>query len=79
MLGPGGPEGPALVHELGHEMGLVNGTTKQLTQHEDPHSALHDVSQSCVMYFSLDPRGDASTPNDYCDACKADLEAAGGK
>lgn len=79
MLGPNGPEGAALVHELGHQLGLVNGTTKQLTPHEDTTHPLHDINQSCVMFFSLDPRGDTASPTDYCDLCKADLEAAGGK
>lgn len=79
MLGPRGPEGAALVHELGHQMGLVNGTSRQLAPHEDGVHALHDLNPSCVMFFSLDPRGDSVAPNDYCDKCKADLKAAGGK
>jgi hypothetical protein len=79
MIQPGGPEGPALVHEFGHEMGLVNGTTKELTPHEDAARTLHDVSTQCVMYFSLNPTANPLTPTDYCDLCKADLLAVGSK
>lgn len=79
MLGPGGPEGPALVHEFGHEMGLCGGTARMVTAHNDPHSALHDISPHCVMYYSLDPNADPQTPTDYCQHCKDDLAAAGGK
>jgi len=76
MITAGGPEGQALVHELGHELGLVNGTTRQLVPHEDPTSVLHDVSQKCVMYYAMDPTGASVVPDDYCDKCKADLKAA---
>jgi hypothetical protein len=79
MISPGGPEGPALVHEFGHEMGLVNGTTPELVAHEASYSTLHDVSTGCVMYFSLDPQPNPATPTDYCQNCQNDLQAAGAK
>lgn len=79
MLGPNGPEGPALVHELGHQLGLVNGTTREIVAHEDVPHGLHDTSTGCVMFFSLNPTQDSGTVSDYCQNCKDDLKRAGGK
>lgn len=54
----------ALVHELGHVLGLVSNRT-----HAAPYSAFHDVDPACVMYFKVT----GSTA--FCDTCKADLAA----
>jgi hypothetical protein len=72
-------EGPVLVHELGHELGLVDGTAAMITPHEDTAHPRHDTNPQCVMYFSLDLGADGTAPDDYDDNCKADLKAAGGK
>ena len=72
-------EGPVLVHELGHALGLVNGTAHMITPHEDTAHPKHDTNVGCVMFFSLDLGADGTAPDDYDDNCKADLKAAGGK
>jgi hypothetical protein len=79
MLGPQGPEGAALVHELGHQLGLVDNGVKMLSPHEDPEHTKHDASTSCVMYYALEIGGNEKSPTDYCPPCKADLAAAGGR
>ena len=82
VLGPGGPEGSVLVHELGHQLGLVDGTSPMQIAHEDPTSRGHDASPSCVMYFALSsavPGTNMGPPDDYCSNCKADMHVAGGR
>jgi hypothetical protein len=79
--GATGIEGPVIVHELGHEMGLVNEGTPMVTPHEDLDHPGHDFDPTCVMYWTLHSGtvtpGDVP-PNDYCPFCKADLRTAGG-
>ena len=56
-----GREARALLHEVGHVLGLVQGPRA------DALHPRHDVDSRCVMFW-FDPTGD-----DFCDACKFDL------
>lgn len=51
----------ALVHELGHVLGLVR------TPRMDPANPFHDVDRRCVMFF------ETTGALDFCVACKGDL------
>jgi hypothetical protein len=78
---PGSAESRVLVHELGHELGLVNEGAPMVVPHEDPLHPAHCVNPSCVMFWTLhSASADTSQlpPDDYDDNCKADLRAAGG-
>ena len=48
-------EQAAIMHEIGHAFGLVNGYV-QMTwgPHEDPHSKSHCTNRACVMYRRSD-------------------------
>lgn len=75
-------EGRVLVHEMGHELGLVNEGIPMITPHEDPAHPAHCDNSSCVMFWTL--HGALSPdqplpPDDYDADCLADLRAAGGK
>jgi hypothetical protein len=80
--GAGAAEGRVLVHEMGHELGLVNEGTRMVAPHEDPEHPGHDSNPGCVMFWTLHGSfagGIELPPDDYDAACKADLQAAGGR
>jgi hypothetical protein len=84
LLGLGGDVEPTvLAHEAGHVLGLVNNGAEMQTDHEDPDHAHHDADDNCLMYWAAetDAIGDllgGGTP-DFDAACRADLQAAGGR
>ncbi len=76
-------QGATLVHEMGHQLGLVNAGVPMVTPHADSLHGAHDIERSCIMYWLIsvpigapnlsDPGFAQFDPN-----CVADLEAAGG-
>ena len=43
-----------VVHEFGHQLGLVDGETSAVTDHEDPNSSPHHCNNTkCVMHASV--------------------------
>lgn len=73
------------VHEVGHQLGLVNNGLVMVNNHQDaPHGA-HDSNDRCIMYWAYEGSGilDAigkglfgSAPNmGFDDACMADINA----
>ena len=42
-----------LMHEIGHQLGLVNGGIEQQRIHEDKNHQWHDANNVCVMYYRL--------------------------
>lgn len=57
----------ALVHELGHVLGLVR------TPRMDSAHPFHDVSPKCVMFYRT------AGVTDFCGPCKGDLAATAGR
>lgn len=66
-----------LLHEVGHQLGLVNLGTPMVVDHEDPDHLGHDEDDNCIMFWQ------AETGNvtdmmlggapDFDDACLNDL------
>lgn len=88
--GPGDPtricpemERSILLHEIGHQIGLVNSGLPMVSDHEDPEHAGHDVNPDCLMYWAyergaLGQRIQQQGPNaslDFDAACLADIQA----
>jgi hypothetical protein len=71
----GTTEKQVIVHEAGHNLGLVNNGIPMQTAHEDTQHPHHDVRDSCVMYWSNN--GQRSTR--FCSDCRDDMRAAGGR
>lgn len=76
-------ERAVLVHELGHNLGLVNNGVAMQTPHQDAANGAHDVNTGCVMHFSIETSLVSqllgTVPDTFDAACIADLQAAGGK
>lgn len=83
--GPAKPivEGAVLVHEVGHNLGLVNIGAAMVAPHEDASHPAHDANTSCVMHYAiatdLVTAVTGSLPDRFDAECIADLQAAGGK
>jgi hypothetical protein len=76
-------EDSVLVHEAGHNLGLVNIGVPMQSPHEDSAHSGHCTNTSCVNYWAVDtslsPRLLSTIPNQWGQECLADLHAAGGK
>jgi len=76
-------ERAVLVHELGHNLGLVNNGVPMQTPHQDTANGAHDANTGCVMHFSVETSLVSqllgTVPDQFDAACIADLQAAGGK
>jgi len=76
-------EGSTLVHETGHQLGLVNAGIPMVQPHEDAAHGAHDLEPSCIMYWLINvplvsPNlGDADFAQ-FDPQCVSDLESAGG-
>lgn len=76
-------EGSTLVHETGHQLGLVNSGIRMVQPHEDPSNRAHDIERSCIMYWLISVP--LVSPNlgdpgfaQFDPQCLSDLEGAGG-
>ena len=77
-------EQAVLVHEAGHNLGLVNNGAPMQTNHLDAGGhGNHDSSTRCVMYYqiesSLISQLLTGVPTQYDTPCIQDLQALGGK
>lgn len=72
-----------LIHELGHQLGLVNLGTPMVVDHEDVDHLGHDGNEDCIMFFQAETSGVADMmlggSPDFDDECLNDLAAAGGR
>lgn|GEM_PF-1676228 len=83
LVTTGEVQGATLVHEMGHQLGLVNAGVPMAAPHADSLRAAHDIERSCIMYWLITvPLG---APNlldpgfaQFDPACVADLQAVGG-
>ena len=73
-----------VIHEFGHQMGLVNNGIAMQTNREDPDHPHHSNNPNSVMYWAVESNavlsilgGDPPSTFDAND--KADLRAAGGR
>jgi hypothetical protein len=83
LLGLGADVEPTvLVHEAGHELGLVDNGAPMQTPHRDEAHGHHDSDDGCVMYWAAetDAIGDllGGEPLGFDDRCLADLAALRG-
>lgn len=77
-------EGTVFRHEVGHNLGLVNGGTPMVEDHQDSANGHHCTQEECLMYYAVRTTdyfanvfdGDIPDLHQYCNA---DLEANGGK
>jgi hypothetical protein len=75
----------AIVHEVGHLMGLVNGGTPMVVPHEDTDHPRHSTNPNSVMYWQVEGGGVVSliqsggAPDNFDANDIADLKAIGGK
>lgn len=76
-------ERAVLVHEAGHNLGLVDNGTPMVVNHEDAGHQGHDQDQGCVMYWavetSLVSQLLGSIPDQFCARCIDDMRAVGGR
>jgi hypothetical protein len=73
------------VHEVGHQLGLVNNGLVMVGNHQDASHGAHDTNDRCIMYWAYEGSGiiDAlgrglfgDAPNlGFDEACMADLNA----
>lgn len=73
-----------VIHEFGHELGLVDNGIPMQTNHEDPEHPGHSTNTNSVMYWAVESNAVIGVlggdPPDQFDANdKADLKAAGGR
>jgi hypothetical protein len=73
-------ETTVIEHEFGHILGLTNGGTHMLTDHEDSEHKRHCNNTSCLMYWEAEAGSNLLGGIPQLDAqCVADLQANGGK
>lgn len=79
-------EQSVLVHEFGHDLGLVNLGAPLTTNHLDTQHGPHCTNQNCVMFWATESgnpqivlQNGGALPDDFDSACVNDLRANGGK
>jgi hypothetical protein len=75
-------ESGALLHEMGHLLGLVNTGTAMVKPHEDAGHKAHCTNTSCLMYYAIQTSGLMSLNNSVPGLdidCVNDLRGNGGK
>lgn len=76
-------ERAVLVHEAGHQLGLVDNGIPMVTPHADAQHPAHDSNSACVMYWavesSLVSQVLSNVPDDFDVPCMQDTQAAGGQ
>lgn len=76
-------QGATIVHEMGHQLGLVNAGVPMAAPHADSVHGAHDIERSCTMYWLISvPQGAPNLADpgfaQFDPNCVADLQAAGG-
>jgi hypothetical protein len=79
-------EQSVLVHEFGHDLGLVNLGCPLTSNHLDTQHGPHCINQDCAMFWATEAgnpqlvvQNGGTLPDDYDPACEADLKANGGQ
>jgi len=79
-------EQSVLVHEFGHDLGLVGLGAPITSNHLDTQHGPHCINQECVMFWATEAgnpqialQNGGTLPDDFDAACVADLAANGGK
>lgn len=82
-------EKAVVVHEMGHNLGLVNnGIPMACEDHEDPDHRKHSTNRDSVMYWAVETnpvdnffggRFSGAPPTQFDSNDECDMEAAGGK
>lgn len=79
-------EQSVLVHEMGHNLGLVNLGAPLTSNHEDTQHPNHCTNKACSMFWATESfnlqliqQNGGAPPSDYGPECESDLKANGGK
>jgi hypothetical protein len=76
-------ESGALMHEMGHLLGLVNTGTPMVKPHEDTGHKGHCINTACLMYYGIQTSGLMNSLNNSVPGldvdCVGDLRGNGGK
>lgn len=75
-------ERAVIVHEAGHNLGLVNNGIPMQVAHQDVANGAHDSDSSCVMHYTIETSLIAqilgTVPDQFDQRCIDDMRAAGG-
>lgn len=81
LLG-GEVEPVVLIHEVGHQLGLVNTGTPMVEDHQDVDHGAHCDNDQCIMFWTAETSGVTDmllgTEPDFDDRCLNDMQANGG-
>lgn len=73
-----GEERSILLHEAGHLLGLVGFGATPAGDHQDPKHP-HHCAGNCVMYWQVRPIDSIDLNPDFCELCRRELTANGGR
>ena len=68
-----------MAHEFGHLLGLVNGGINAVSDHSDPESPTHCITENCLMASSKTYSHNQQEMFDLDAAFIEDLRSIGGK
>lgn len=68
-----------MAHEFGHLFGLVNGGITPVSEHSNPDSPTHCITQSCLMATNKTYPANQQEMWELDDSCISDLRSIGGK